>query len=195
METVASESLGLGYRALRRQELTVEEDQVHNTFEVGQGYGSVPEPERPERVSALRQPTLTTWIDLEDGRTYIEVPTYPPLAPPIQTPLFPEWSSSSLPVSLVPSIIPSPISSPIISLTIPSPIASPVATPTATILVDEDQFIEIGAYCILGQERLGMRSSPRDIDLEPRARAGEDCRDVWNFMETCAGIGGMGGMC
>ncbi|GKC35641.1 hypothetical protein Tco_1048025, partial [Tanacetum coccineum] len=29
----------------------------------GQGSGSVPEPERPERVSALRQPTLTTWID------------------------------------------------------------------------------------------------------------------------------------
>ncbi|GJS57680.1 hypothetical protein Tco_0652464 [Tanacetum coccineum] len=31
-----------------------------------------------------------------------------------------------------------------ISLTVPSPIALPVATPAATILVDEDQFIEIG---------------------------------------------------
>ncbi|GKE13190.1 hypothetical protein Tco_1416741, partial [Tanacetum coccineum] len=43
------------------------------------------EPERPERVSALRQPTLTTWIDLEDGRVYIDVPAYPPPAPPVQT--------------------------------------------------------------------------------------------------------------
>ncbi|GKC79709.1 hypothetical protein Tco_1130483 [Tanacetum coccineum] len=31
----------------------------------GQGSGSVPEPKRPERESALRQPTLTTWIDPE----------------------------------------------------------------------------------------------------------------------------------
>ncbi|GKG44036.1 hypothetical protein Tco_0483129 [Tanacetum coccineum] len=83
METVMSEPLGLGYRALRRRELVVEEDQVHNTFEVGHGFGSVPEPERPERVSALRQPTLTTWIDLEDGRTYIDVPAYPPPTPPV----------------------------------------------------------------------------------------------------------------
>ncbi|GJX59265.1 hypothetical protein Tco_0290655, partial [Tanacetum coccineum] len=33
----------------------------------GQSSGSVPESERPERVSALRQPTLTTWIDSKDG--------------------------------------------------------------------------------------------------------------------------------
>ncbi|GKD05331.1 hypothetical protein Tco_1180305 [Tanacetum coccineum] len=39
---------------------------------VGQGSGSVPE---PKRVSALRQPTLTTWIDPEDDRAYINVPT------------------------------------------------------------------------------------------------------------------------
>ncbi|GKC58499.1 hypothetical protein Tco_1086097 [Tanacetum coccineum] len=32
----------------------------------GHGSGSTPEPERPERVSASRQPTLTTWIDPED---------------------------------------------------------------------------------------------------------------------------------
>ncbi|GJV93035.1 reverse transcriptase domain-containing protein [Tanacetum coccineum] len=46
------------------------------------GSGSVPEPEKPERVSALRQPTLTTWIDPEDGIAYIDVPAYPPPAPP-----------------------------------------------------------------------------------------------------------------
>nr|GFA18595.1 hypothetical protein [Tanacetum cinerariifolium] len=61
----------------------------------GQGYGSIPEPERPKRVSALRQPTITTWIDPKDGRVYIDVPTYLPPAPPIQTPLSPEWLSAS----------------------------------------------------------------------------------------------------
>ncbi|GKC21531.1 hypothetical protein Tco_1023681, partial [Tanacetum coccineum] len=145
VETAASETLGLGYGALRRRELAVEDDQVYSTFEVGQSSGSIPEPERSERVSALRQPTLTTWIDLEDGRTYIDVPVYPPLTPPIQTSPSPKWSSGLLFVSPAPSVVPSPISSPMISLTVPSPIASPVATPTATIPVDEDQFIEIGA--------------------------------------------------
>ncbi|GKA54127.1 hypothetical protein Tco_0753076 [Tanacetum coccineum] len=62
------------------------------------------EPERPERVLALRQPTLTTWIDPEDGRAYIDVPAYPPPTPPIQTPPSPEWSSGSLPISLASSI-------------------------------------------------------------------------------------------
>ncbi|GKE91693.1 hypothetical protein Tco_1572788, partial [Tanacetum coccineum] len=128
------ESDGLGYGALRRRELVVEEDQVYNTFEVGQGSGSVTEPERLERVSALRQPTLTTWIDPEDGITYIDVHAYPPPAPPAQTPPSPEWSFGSLHISLAPFVAPSPISSPMISLTVPFPIASPVATPTATIL-------------------------------------------------------------
>ncbi|GKF07810.1 hypothetical protein Tco_0042034, partial [Tanacetum coccineum] len=96
VETAVGEPLGLGYGALRRRELAVEEDQVYSTFEVGQGCRSVPEPERPERVSALRQPTLTTWIDPEDGITYIDVPAYPPPTPPAQTPPSPEWSSGSL---------------------------------------------------------------------------------------------------
>ncbi|GJW47635.1 hypothetical protein Tco_0079281 [Tanacetum coccineum] len=145
------EGLGLegskeeGYGALRRRELAVEEDQVYNTFEVGQGFGFLPEPERPKRVLALRQPTLTTWIDPEDGIAYIDVPAYLPPAPPAQTPPSPEWSSGSLPVSPAPSVIPSPIPSRMISLTVPSPIASPVATSTATISVDEDQFIKVGA--------------------------------------------------
>nr|GEY72892.1 hypothetical protein [Tanacetum cinerariifolium] len=58
--------LGLGYEALRHRELALEEDHVYNTFDVGQGSGSTPESKRPERVSASRQPTLTTWIDLKD---------------------------------------------------------------------------------------------------------------------------------
>ncbi|GKB38482.1 hypothetical protein Tco_0883424, partial [Tanacetum coccineum] len=47
----------------------------------GQGFGSAPKPERPERVSASRQSTLTTWIDPEDNMVYIDVPSYPPPAP------------------------------------------------------------------------------------------------------------------
>ncbi|GJX90128.1 hypothetical protein Tco_0343454 [Tanacetum coccineum] len=75
--------LGLGYGALRRRELALEEDQVYSTFEVGQGSGSTLESERPERVSAYTQPTLTTWTDPEDGMVYIDVPTYPLPAPPV----------------------------------------------------------------------------------------------------------------
>ncbi|GJR60078.1 hypothetical protein Tco_1502240 [Tanacetum coccineum] len=137
------ESDGLGLEG-EEEALAVEGDLVYSTFEVGQGSGSVPEPERLERVSTLRKPTLTTWIDPEDGIAHIDILAYLPPAPPAQTPPSPEWSSGSLPVSLVPSAVPSPTSSPMISLTVPSPIASPVATSIATIPVDQDQFIEIG---------------------------------------------------
>ncbi|GJS20691.1 hypothetical protein Tco_0449323 [Tanacetum coccineum] len=110
----------------------VGEDQVPSTFEVGQSSRSVPEQQGAERVSAFRQPTLDTWVDPEDGRVYTDIPTYVPLAAPVQTLPSPEWSLGSLPVSP---------SSPVV----PSPIALPVATPTDTTSVDEDQFIEIGA--------------------------------------------------
>ncbi|GKC95058.1 hypothetical protein Tco_1160500 [Tanacetum coccineum] len=106
VETAVGEPLGLGYGALRRQ------------FE------------RPERVSALRQPTFTTWIDPEDGIVYIDVPTYPPPAPPAQTPPSPKWSSGLLPISPAPSIVPSPILSPMILLTVPSPVALPAIAET-----------------------------------------------------------------
>ncbi|GKB03664.1 hypothetical protein Tco_0831807 [Tanacetum coccineum] len=78
-----STPLGLGYGALRRHELALEEGDVYNTFEVGQGSGSTPESDRPERVSAFRQPTLTTWTDQEDGMIYIDILDYPPPAPPV----------------------------------------------------------------------------------------------------------------
>nr|GEY07951.1 hypothetical protein [Tanacetum cinerariifolium] len=67
MRTVVSAPLGLGYGALRHRELALEGDHIYSTFEVGQGSDSAPEPERPDRVSASRQPTLTTWIDPEDS--------------------------------------------------------------------------------------------------------------------------------
>nr|GEZ49967.1 hypothetical protein [Tanacetum cinerariifolium] len=72
---------GVEYR-----ELELEEDHVYSTFEVGQGSGSAPEPERSERVSAFRQSTLTTWTDPKDGMIYINVHVYPPPAPPVQKP-------------------------------------------------------------------------------------------------------------
>nr|GEU49205.1 hypothetical protein [Tanacetum cinerariifolium] len=124
VEKVVGEPLGLGYRALRCPEIALRDGKMPSVFEVGQSSGFVPKSERPERVSALRKPTLTTWIDPEDGIAYIDVPVYPPSAPPIQTPLSPKWSSGLLHVSPAPSIAPSPISSPMISLTIPSPVAS-----------------------------------------------------------------------
>ncbi|GJT64921.1 hypothetical protein Tco_1016401 [Tanacetum coccineum] len=110
---------------------------------MGQGSGSVPEPERPERVSALRQPTLTTWIDPDDDRVYIDVPTYPQPAQLVQTPPSPEWSSGSLLVSLAPSIIPSPILSPMISLTIPSPVATPATAEAGGFLTELGARVEM----------------------------------------------------
>ncbi|GJY54994.1 hypothetical protein Tco_0446658, partial [Tanacetum coccineum] len=115
VRSVESDRLGL------EEEEAVPEGQQQAVLVVGtaarQGFGSVPEPERPERVSTLRQPTLTTWIDPKDDIAYIHVPTYPPPAPPVQTPPSPEWSSGSLPISPAPFAVPSPISSPMISLT------------------------------------------------------------------------------
>ncbi|GJU86357.1 hypothetical protein Tco_1293903 [Tanacetum coccineum] len=102
--TTVSAPLGLGYGALRRRELALEEGDVHCTFEVGQGSGSASESERPERVSAFRQPTLTKWTDPEDGMIYIDIPNYPP---PVQTPPSPEWTSGSLPISPSHSDVPS----------------------------------------------------------------------------------------
>ncbi|GKB65101.1 hypothetical protein Tco_0921287 [Tanacetum coccineum] len=103
VETAVGEPLGLGYGALRRREIALEEGQMPSIFE----------------------PTLTTWIDLEDGIAYIDVPTYPPSSPPVQTLPSLEWSSGSLLVSLAPSIVPLPISSPMIPLTVTSHVASP----------------------------------------------------------------------
>ncbi|GJR62222.1 hypothetical protein Tco_1504384 [Tanacetum coccineum] len=124
VETAVGDPLGLGYGALRHRELAAKEDQRYSTFEVGQGSGSAPEPERLERVSAFRQPTLTTWTDPEDGKIYIDVPTYPPPAPPIQTQPSPDWMPGSLLISPSHSDVPSPVSSPLISLTVPSPVAT-----------------------------------------------------------------------
>ncbi|GKE08248.1 hypothetical protein Tco_1411799 [Tanacetum coccineum] len=87
---------------------------------------------------------LRRWeIALGEGRmpsvfevVYIDVPAYPPPAPPAQTPLSLEWSSGSLPISPAPSIVPSPISSPMIPLTVPSPVVSPAMAETKGFLTE-----------------------------------------------------------
>ncbi|GKD03503.1 hypothetical protein Tco_1178477, partial [Tanacetum coccineum] len=59
VETAMGEPLRLGYRALRHWEIALGDSRMPSVFEVGQNSRFVPEPERPKRVSALRQPTLT----------------------------------------------------------------------------------------------------------------------------------------
>ncbi|GKF12909.1 hypothetical protein Tco_0050835, partial [Tanacetum coccineum] len=95
----ASEPLGLGYGTARRRAFESIEEIAPSTYEVGQGSRSVLEQEGVERISAFRQPTLVTWVDLEDGRVYTNILTYAPPAAPVQTPPSFDWSLDSLPVS------------------------------------------------------------------------------------------------
>ncbi|GKB18380.1 hypothetical protein Tco_0852303 [Tanacetum coccineum] len=147
--SVESDGLGLEEeekavpRALRRRELALEEGDVYSTFEVRQGSGSALKSERPERVSAFGQPTLTTWIDLEDDMIYIDIPDYPPPAQPVQTPPSPEWTPGSLPLSPSHSDVPSPISSPMIPLTVPSPVATPATAETEGFLTELGAQVEM----------------------------------------------------
>ncbi|GKD18817.1 hypothetical protein Tco_1207975 [Tanacetum coccineum] len=120
VDTVASEPFGLGYGAARSRALESTKEITPSTYEVWQSSRSVPEQEGAYMVSAFIQPTLVTWVHPKDGRVYTDIPTYVPLAAPVQTPPSPEWSLGSLPVSLS-------------SLVVPSPMALPVTTPAATI--------------------------------------------------------------
>ncbi|GJY75774.1 hypothetical protein Tco_0480890 [Tanacetum coccineum] len=141
--TTVSAPLRLGYEALRRRELALEEDHVYSIFEVGQVSGSAPESERPKRVSAFRQPILITWTDPEDSMVYIDVPAYPPPVPPVQTPPSLEWTSGSLPISLSHFVVPSPVSSPMISLTVPSLVATTTTTETEGFLTELGAQVEM----------------------------------------------------
>ncbi|GJX15847.1 hypothetical protein Tco_0216679, partial [Tanacetum coccineum] len=163
VDTVMSEPLGLGYGAARRRALESIEEITPCTYEVGKSSRSVPEQEGVERISTFRQPTLVTWVDLEDDRVYTDVPTYAPPAAPVQTPPSPEWSLGSLPVSP---------SSHVVSL----PIASLVATSTATISVDEDQIIEVGAQLEL--HRSILHDHTQYLDVPPPTLVADIDRDV-----------------
>ncbi|GJT72371.1 hypothetical protein Tco_1031657 [Tanacetum coccineum] len=65
-----------------------------STYEVGRSSKSVPEQEGFERIFAFRQPTLVIWVDPKDDRVYTGIPTYVPLAVPVQTPPSLEWFRS-----------------------------------------------------------------------------------------------------
>ncbi|GKD34797.1 hypothetical protein Tco_1250306 [Tanacetum coccineum] len=112
-----SAPLGLGYGALRRRELALEEGDVYSLFEVGQ--------------------------DPEDGMIYFGIPDYPPPSPPVLTPPLLEWTFGSLPISLSHSDVPSPISSPMVPLTVPSPIATPATAKTEGFLTELGAQVEM----------------------------------------------------
>ncbi|GKB99320.1 hypothetical protein Tco_0985457 [Tanacetum coccineum] len=164
--TTVSAPLGLGYEVLRRRKLALKEGDVYSTFEVGQGSGPALESEIPERVSAFRQPTLTTWINPEDGMIYIDIPDYPPPTPHVQTPPSPEWTSGSLLISPSHFDVPSPISSPMVPLTVPSPLATPATVKTEGFLTKLGAQVEIMQYdwrsyrmlCLRGEGRSDIRS-------------------------------------
>ncbi|GKF99773.1 hypothetical protein Tco_0301464, partial [Tanacetum coccineum] len=98
-DTAVGEPLGLGYEALRRRELSEREGEMPDTFEVGKGSRSAPDPERVWRIPSHRQSTLGTRVDPEGGKVYVDIPTYAPPASPVQTPSSSRWSSDSLLVS------------------------------------------------------------------------------------------------
>ncbi|GKC34172.1 hypothetical protein Tco_1046556 [Tanacetum coccineum] len=125
---------------------------------LGLGFGSAPEPERPEWVLASRQPTLTTWTDLEDGMVYIDDPAYPSLGPPAQTPPLPEWLFGSLPISPSPFVVSSPISSFMISLTVPSPVASLATGKTERFFTELGAQVEMQKGLIRDHKRYRFRS-------------------------------------
>ncbi|GJX05094.1 hypothetical protein Tco_0191010 [Tanacetum coccineum] len=138
VDTAAGEPLRLGYGALRRRKSAIGEGEVPNTFEVGQGYGSVPVPEGVERVFVFRQPTLTTWIDPEDCRVYTDILAYVPPVAPIQTPSSLKWSSGSRQVSPSFPAVPTPVTSPATS----SPVASPAIVEAESFMADLGALVE-----------------------------------------------------
>ncbi|GKC76257.1 hypothetical protein Tco_1127031 [Tanacetum coccineum] len=121
---------------------------------------------RDQRVSALRQPTLTTWIDPEDDIAYIDVPAYPPPAPPIQTSPSPEWSSGLLPVYPAPSIVPLLVSSPVIPLAVPSLVVSHATTETEGFLTELGAWVEMqgGLSGLVRDEIFSQRYQFRSLE-------------------------------
>ncbi|GJY22553.1 hypothetical protein Tco_0396211 [Tanacetum coccineum] len=108
-------------------------------YGLGLGNGAL----RRREISVGGGPDSQCIQDLDNGIAYIDVPAYPPPAPPIQTPASPEWPSGSLVVSPAPSIVPSPISSPMISLTVPLTVASLATAETVGFLTELGAQVEM----------------------------------------------------
>nr|GEW03849.1 hypothetical protein [Tanacetum cinerariifolium] len=82
MKTAVCEPLGLGYEELRRQEIASREGQMPSVFEVGQGSGFVPEPERP-KTPPVQTPQSPKW---SSGSLHVSpAPSTVPL--PISSPM------------------------------------------------------------------------------------------------------------
>nr|GEX35381.1 hypothetical protein [Tanacetum cinerariifolium] len=127
MSNLNSRKSRLGYGAARCCALEIAEEIKPSTFEIGHSSRSA---QVVDETPTPRIPARTTWIDPEDGTIYLDIKINPLSCAPVQTSASPEWSFVSLPVSPV-------------SLTIPSPVPLPATTPVATMVVDEDEFIEI----------------------------------------------------
>ncbi|GJV22331.1 hypothetical protein Tco_1371351 [Tanacetum coccineum] len=131
VDTAAYEPLGLGYKALRCRKLALGEGLVPSTFKIGQNSRSMSEEQRVEETPTPRLRVRTTWVAYVDGIVYTDILIDVPPVHVLQTSPSPEWPSGSLLVS--PS-----------SIAVATPIASPVTTPAATIVVDEDEYLEVG---------------------------------------------------
>ncbi|GJV18229.1 hypothetical protein Tco_1363552 [Tanacetum coccineum] len=112
--TTVSVPLGLGYGALRRRELALEEGDVY------------------------RLATLYHMDRTEDGWIDMDIPDYPPQYT-CTVPLHSEWTSGSLPISPSHSDVSSPTSSLMIPLTVPSPVATPAAVETEGFLTEKSR--------------------------------------------------------
>ncbi|GJZ28418.1 hypothetical protein Tco_0573065, partial [Tanacetum coccineum] len=78
--TAMSAPLGLGYGALRRCELALEEGDVYNTFDVGQGSGSAPESRRPERTPPSPEWT-SSLLPISPSHSNVPSPISSPMIP------------------------------------------------------------------------------------------------------------------
>ncbi|GKA05082.1 hypothetical protein Tco_0684202 [Tanacetum coccineum] len=140
VRTAMSAPLGLGYGALRRHELALEEGEVYKP---------------------------------EDGMIYINIPDYPPPAPPVQTPPLRKWTSGSLPISLSHFDVPSPISSPMVPLTISSLVATPAAVETEGFLTELGAQVEMqggidSRSCQTDSQRAALWHAISDVQGENR---------------------------
>ncbi|GKD34266.1 hypothetical protein Tco_1249775, partial [Tanacetum coccineum] len=170
MDTVASEPLCLGYEAARRHALESIEEITPSTYEVGQSSRSMSKQQGAYRVSAFRQPTLTTWVDPDDDRVYIDIPIYPP----VQTLLSPEWSSGYFPISPSYPVVPSPIAS--LVATLKATISRLDALPP-TLVADIDRDVrELYTRSGVVKDDIFLQMHGRHVDtrMEDMSRAGYD---------------------
>ncbi|GKB85732.1 hypothetical protein Tco_0958004 [Tanacetum coccineum] len=120
---------------------------------------------------------------------YIDIPDYPPPAPPVEKPPSPKWTSGSLTISPSHYDVPSPVSSPIIPLTVPPPIAIP------TTIKDEGFLTELGAQVemqggLIHDHVFGLRAGEgrSEIQSDMEANLDEERRVRLELTEVVDGM-------